>query len=82
MTDRRDCYGRMFPDLDRLEVNRPLAGKAFEVLVRSLGIGVASRRVTVRPDEWSECTACEGYRDCYDLSMAKLALATGLGSRT
>ena len=82
MTRRKDCYGTMFPDLSRLDVNRPLAGKALQVLVESRGIGVSSRQVTVRPDGWDECTACKSYRDCYDLSMAKLALATALDART
>lgn len=81
MKIQKDCYGTMFPDLDRLDANKPLAGKAFNVLVESHGIVVSSRQVTVRPDGWDECTACENYRDCYDLSMARLALATALAAR-
>lgn len=81
MADAKDCYGAMFPDLDRLNLNRPLAGKAFEVLVSSQGIGVSARQVKLRPEGWDECTACRDYRDCYDLSMAKLALATALEMR-
>ena len=77
-----DYYGTKFPDLDRLDLNKPLVGKAFEVLVESHGIGVSSRQVAVRPEGWDECTACENYRDCYDLSMAKLALTTALVAQT
>ncbi len=82
MNTRKHCYGTMFPDLDRMDVNKPLAGKAFDVLVESRGIGVSSRQMTVRPDGWDECTTCENYRDCYDLSMAKLALTMALAVRT
>ena len=82
MSNHTDCYGKMFPDLNALERNCPLEGKAFAVLVRSRGIGVSSRELTLKPKGWDECTACEHYRDCYDLSMAKLALDAALASRT
>lgn len=72
MDEPKSCYGDMFPDLDRLERNCPLQGKAFAVLVQSKGIGVSGRTVTVNADQWRTCVACEHYRDCYDLSMAKL----------
>jgi hypothetical protein len=50
--------------------------------VEGLGIGVSSRQVKVRPDGWEACTSCEHYRDCYDLSMAKMMLALALEART
>lgn len=81
MKTQKDCYGTMFPNLDRVDLNKPSSGKAFDVLVESHGIGVSSRQVTVRPEGWDKCTACDNYRDCYDLSMAKLALATALAAR-
>lgn len=71
----------MFPNLDRVDLNQPSSGKAFDVLVESHGLGVSCRQVTVRPEGWDECTACEVYRDGYDLSMASLALATVLDAR-
>jgi len=40
MSEPKSCYGDMFPDLNRLEHNRLLQGKAFTVLVESKGIGV------------------------------------------
>lgn len=82
MTRKKDCYGTMFPDLSRLDLNKPLAGKALQALVESHGIGVSSRQVAVRRDGRDECTAYENYRDCYDLSVAKLALAMALEART
>ena len=63
MEPARTCCVTMFPDLGRAAHNKPLAGKAFEVLVESRGIGVSSRQVAVRTDGWDECTACENYRD-------------------
>ena len=74
MADVSGCYGEMFPDLDRLEPNQPLEGRAFVVAYTKHGFGVQGRSLTVKPDQWRECTACPSYRDCYDLSMAKLAL--------
>jgi hypothetical protein len=74
MGEPNRCYGGMFPDLDRLENNGSLQGKAFTVLVESRGIGVSGRTVTANPDQWKKCVACEHYRECYDLSMGKLLL--------
>jgi len=81
MGEPESCYGDMFPDLDRLEYNCPLQGEAFSVLVESKGIGVSGRAVTVNPDQWKTCVACERYRDCYDLSMGKLLLTHVVDSR-
>jgi hypothetical protein len=81
MDETKSCYGDMFPDLDRLKHNRPLQGKAFAVLVESLGIGISGRAITVDPDQWKTCVACEHYRDCYDLSMGKLLLTHVVDSR-
>ena len=75
------CYGRMFPDLDRLDSNQPLAGAAFTVLVESQGIGISGRSVPVDRAKWRQCVACERYRDCYDLSMAQLLLTHVVDSR-
>jgi hypothetical protein len=69
-----ECYGGMFPDLSQVRYNKPAEGVAFRVLITSLGIGVQGRDVEVKRDGWEHCVACERYRDCYDLSMAKLTL--------
>ena len=78
MPDHPKCYGTLFPDLDRPEYNTPSRGKAFTVLVRSQGIGVQSREVTVDEREWEACQRCPVYRSCYDLCMAMLALRQGV----
>ena len=82
MKGKKDCYGTMLPDLGRLELNKPIRGRAFDVLVESRGIGVSSRQGNVRPEGREACTSCEHYRDCYDLSMTRLALATALAAKT
>jgi hypothetical protein len=82
MKGMRNCVGEMFPDLDTMERNRQVAGRAFTVLIESHGIGVSARRVKVNHAGWEQCRACEDYRDCYDLGMAKLALGTALRART
>jgi hypothetical protein len=76
-----ECYGTMFPDLDALENNEPIAGAAFNVLVESKGIGISGRAVRVDAAKWRQCVACERYRDCYDLSTAKLLLTHVVDSR-
>ena len=78
MPDKPECYGTMFPDLDRLEYNRPCRGKAFTALVTSQGIGVQSRTLDVDERQWDACQECPVYRPCYDLGMAKLSLTGGL----
>ena len=78
MPERPECYGTMFPDLTRLEHNRPCKGKAFTALTTSQGIGVQSRSVTVDEDLWDACQQCSAYRPCYDLSLALLWLRSAL----
>jgi hypothetical protein len=80
MNDKPDCYGKMFPDLDQLDDNRPFRGKVFRVLVESKGIGVFGRNIEADPKAWEQCVACECYRDCYDMSMAKMLLRLALNN--
>ena len=59
MVPESSCYGTMFPDMDRLDNNRPLRGRVFEVLLVSKGIGPSGRSITVDPEQWRRCVACE-----------------------
>jgi len=81
MTDRPDCYGAMFPHLDRIEFNRPLKGKAFTVAVESAGVGVRARRVEVDREAWEDCLRCPSYDACYHLCTARLLLGSALRER-
>ena len=69
-----ECYGKMFPDLSKAVFNRPLEGKVFSIFVERSGMGISDRSLTVKRDEWKQCTTCPSYRECYDLSMATLLL--------
>jgi hypothetical protein len=82
MSDNNNCCGEMFPDLDRLNDNAVLRGQVFRVLVTSQGIGISGRKVEVDAEQWLRCVACEQYRNCYDLSIAKLLLRLALHSTT
>ena len=74
MNDCPECYGTMFPDLSNLAYNKENKGKAFSVLIKSAGIGVQSKNVSVNKVEWQKCQKCSCYRSCFDLCMAKKAL--------
>ena len=41
-------------------------------------MAIATRSTGVDLDAWKECLNCEAFDDCYKLSMAKLALETGV----
>jgi radical SAM protein with 4Fe4S-binding SPASM domain len=79
MPERPDCYGTLFPDLDRLRYNEPCVGKAFTALITSQGIGVHSRQLEVNAAHWEACQRCPAYRSCYDLCLARAVLRHGLG---
>ena len=72
------CYGTMFPDVLYLKTNQVLRGKVFGGLLKSAGMFIQDRNVTVDEEQWRKCVACESYRHCYDLSVAKLLLQRSL----
>ncbi len=78
MSNYKTCYGKILPEFENLQFNKSLNGKAFGVEVKSFGIGVQGRIVTVDQDDWEKCVDCEVFRCCYDLSMAKLMLNSRL----
>jgi hypothetical protein len=69
----------MFPSVNSPRTDVPLRGKVFTAeLERAGGMVIATRRTGVDLDAWNECVACEEFDHCYMLSMAKLALETGV----
>ena len=73
------CYGNMFPSVNSPRTDVPLRGKVFSAqLQRAGGMAIATRRTGVDLDAWNQCVACEEFEHCYKLSMAKLALETGV----
>ena len=69
---KRSCYGKLFPDVSRLEVNRQHGGEVFGCRLNRLGAEARSVEFTVDEAKWARCVDCPHYRSCYDLSMAKL----------
>ena len=71
-----ECYGKLLPDLSKLQTNRLMVGKALSAFTKSMGMNIQGRAVTVTVDDeqWRKCVACESYSHCYDLSVAKLLL--------
>ena len=74
MNNNPDCYGTMFPDFTRLQFKQKLEGRAFTALVVCSGTGAQGRNLEVKADEWKKCVVCLDYRNCYDLSLAKLLM--------
>jgi hypothetical protein len=61
----------------------PVRGKVFSVeLQRAGGLCIASRKTAVDREAWDNCRACPEFDACYKLSMAKLALETGVMQNT
>ena len=74
-----ECYGNLFPTVNSPPTDRPIRGKAFVIeLKRAGGMMIATRHASVDLDEWDKCVACDEFPNCYKLSMAKLALETGV----
>jgi hypothetical protein len=75
----QECYGKLFPTVNSPPTDRPVRGKAFEIeLKRAGGMMIATRHARVDLDAWDKCVACDEFPNCYKLSMAKLALETGV----
>jgi hypothetical protein len=68
----KDCFGKIFPDLEQIEFGRPVAGRVFQILVRSRGPCHRERSLQVDASAWKECEKCDDFRSCYDFSTAKL----------
>jgi hypothetical protein len=78
MKNNNPCYGNMFPDLLRFQLNVPNEGHVFSAFAGSVGMGVQERRLTVKKDQWQQCVVCPDYRSCYDLSHAKTTVQRAL----
>jgi len=78
---KRSCYGKLFPDVSRLEANRQHGGEVFGCRLNRLGAEAQSVEFTVDEAKWERCVDCPHYRSCYDLSMAKLLFAHAMLSR-
>jgi hypothetical protein len=68
----KECFGTIFPDLERLKFGQVAAGRVFKILVRSQGASHRERNLDVDVNAWNACQKCEDFRNCYDFSTAKL----------
>lgn len=78
MQDHKECYGTMFHDSLHFAVNEKMKGKVFDFEQDSLGLGISDRKVSVKIEEWDDCTACEEFEHCYKLCTAKMLLETAM----
>ncbi|MCU1219004.1 MAG: hypothetical protein JWN42_201 [Candidatus Angelobacter sp.] len=70
----KSCFGTIYPDLEQLQFQKPLAGKVFQICVRSQGPGHRDRKLDIDMKAWDSCQRCEDFRNCYDFSLAKLEM--------
>jgi sulfatase maturation enzyme AslB (radical SAM superfamily) len=72
----KECYGKIYPDLQEVSFGQELAGKVFQFRIDTLGSGHRERKTEASLREWQDCQRCEDFRSCYDFSSAKLQLQT------
>jgi len=74
----KDCFGTIYPELERLQFGATLSGKVFRVSVATVGPGQRDRKLEADRREWEDCQRCEDFRNCYDFSTARLNLQQAL----
>lgn len=78
-THHQECFGTMFPDVLHVENDRPQRGKVFSLLLkRAGGMYRCNREVTADIEQWDQCRNCPEFDNCYQLSTAKLSLASAI----
>ena len=78
MDTNKECFGGIFPDLEKMSINKEIQGKVFSVELFSRGIGIHSREVHPDVEQWNACRKCKTFDSCYWFSHAKLSLYTAL----
>jgi len=81
-SDRPTCFGRMFPDFDRMRPNVREAGKAYSAHYTSLGMGVQSRQVSIDQEQWDACQQCPCFRSCFDQCSGRVLCTLALNDAT
>lgn len=75
------CYGRMFPSMDTLEVNRPVRGAVFGYEIVSRGMASQGHQVLMNEEQWRKCEGCPGRASCFELSLGKAFMERALAGR-
>ncbi len=76
--ESQECYGNMFPPVNRQPDNVPVTGKVFSYHVEHTGVMARDRAVSVDENAWRQCVKCDEYESCYRLSVSRLMLETAL----
>lgn len=76
----KSCFGTIYPDLEKFQFNKELAGKVFSLRINTVGPFHRERRLEINTTEWEECQGCELFRSCFDLSNAKLAMQRAMAA--
>jgi len=74
MNSERECYGKMFPSVVEMTLNKPMAGKVFGYEMYYSGQVAQMRRTTVNDDAWQECLKCSHLDACYRLSTGRMLM--------
>ena len=67
-------FGTMYPDLERFQFGKPLAGKVFQTTVNTMGPGHRDRKLDIDRDAWEVCRRCEDFPNCLDFSNAEIQM--------
>ena len=70
----KECYGKIYPDLSRVEYNKVLDGKVFKIKINCTGLTPQSRQLEYELKEWEDCQRCNQFQSCYELSNSQLLL--------
>jgi len=74
----KTCFGTIYPDLERFQFGKPIAGKVFQISVDTLGPGHRDRKLDIDADAWQDCRQCADFQNCLDFSNAKLQMQLAL----
>jgi hypothetical protein len=70
----KNCFGTIYPDLEKFQFGKPLNGKVFQIIVNTLGPGNRDRGMHIDVNAWEDCRQCEDFQNCLDFSNAKLQM--------
>ena len=70
----KSCFGTIYPDLEQFQFGKPFAGKVFQISISSQGAGHRDRKLEIDLNACQGCQQCGDFRNCFDLSTAKLEM--------
>ena len=73
----KNCFGDIFPDLERFQFGQRVAGKVFQVRVDTIGPGQRDRKLDINLEAWQECQRCEDFQEIFNAHQEPVAVGTG-----